>query len=66
MPLRRSSSPSASTIRALPDLGVGRHRPRARARRGDGLTYANRAVEIARERALVTTLPFALQAQAAG
>ena len=33
---------------------------------GDGLPYANRAVEIARERALMTTLPLALQAQAAG
>ena len=31
---------------------------------GDGLTYANRAVRIARERALVSTLPYALQAQA--
>ena len=32
----------------------------------DGLPYATRAVEIARERALVTTLPIALQMQAAG
>jgi len=32
---------------------------------GDGLPYANRAVRIARERALVSTLPYALQAQAA-
>ena len=31
---------------------------------GDGLAFANRAVEIARGRAMVTTLPFALQAQA--
>jgi DNA-binding CsgD family transcriptional regulator len=31
---------------------------------GDGLHYANRAVRIARERALVSTLPYALQAQA--
>ena len=31
---------------------------------GDGLPYANRAVRIARERALVSTLPSALQAQA--
>ena len=31
---------------------------------GDGLTYANRAVRVARERALVSTLPYALQAQA--
>ena len=30
----------------------------------DGLPYATRAVELARERALVSTLPFALQAQA--
>ena len=33
---------------------------------GDGLPYASRAVDVARERALVTTLPLALQAQAAG
>jgi DNA-binding CsgD family transcriptional regulator len=32
---------------------------------GDGLAYANRAVRVARERALVSTLPYALQAQAA-
>ncbi len=32
---------------------------------GDGLAYANRAVQLARERALVSTLPYALQAQAA-
>ena len=32
---------------------------------GDGLTFANRAVRVARERALVSTLPYALQAQAA-
>jgi DNA-binding CsgD family transcriptional regulator len=32
---------------------------------GDGLVYANRAVRVARERALVSTLPYALQAQAA-
>jgi ATP/maltotriose-dependent transcriptional regulator MalT len=32
---------------------------------GDGLSYANRAVRVARERALVSTLPYALQAQAA-
>jgi hypothetical protein len=32
---------------------------------GDGLPYANRAVRVARERALVSTLPYALQAQAA-
>lgn len=32
--------------------------------RGDGLPYANQAVRIARERALVSTLPHALQAQA--
>ena len=32
---------------------------------GDGLAYANRAVLVARERALVSTLPYALQAQAA-
>jgi DNA-binding CsgD family transcriptional regulator len=32
---------------------------------GDGLACANRAVRIARERALVATLPYALQAQAA-
>jgi hypothetical protein len=32
----------------------------------DGLPYATRAVEIARSRALVTTLPIALQMQAAG
>ena len=32
---------------------------------GDGLPYAARAVRIARERALVATLPYALQAQAA-
>lgn len=31
---------------------------------GDGLPYANRAVRVARERALVSTLPYALQAQA--
>jgi DNA-binding CsgD family transcriptional regulator len=31
---------------------------------GDGLPYANRAVRIARERGLVSTLPSALQAQA--
>ncbi len=31
---------------------------------GDGLAFANRAVETARGRAMVTTLPFALQAQA--
>ena len=31
---------------------------------GDGLSYANQAVRIARERALVSTLPYALQAQA--
>ena len=33
---------------------------------GDGLPYASRAVDVARERALVTALPLALQAQAAG
>src|SRR6202042_2694622 len=32
---------------------------------GDGIAYANRAVRIARERALVATLPLALQAQPA-
>lgn len=32
----------------------------------DGLPYATRAVAIARERALITTLPMALQMQAAG
>jgi DNA-binding CsgD family transcriptional regulator len=32
---------------------------------GDGLPYANRAVRVARERALVSTVPYALQAQAA-
>jgi DNA-binding CsgD family transcriptional regulator len=31
---------------------------------GDGLALANRAVRVARERALVTTLPYALRAQA--
>jgi ATP/maltotriose-dependent transcriptional regulator MalT len=31
---------------------------------GDGLPYANQAVRVARERALVSTLPYALQAQA--
>jgi DNA-binding CsgD family transcriptional regulator len=31
---------------------------------GDGLAHANRAVRVARERALVTTLPYALRAQA--
>jgi DNA-binding CsgD family transcriptional regulator len=31
---------------------------------GDGLAHANRAVRVARERALVTTLPHALRAQA--
>ena len=32
---------------------------------GDGLAHANRAVDLARERGLVTTLPLALQEQAA-
>jgi DNA-binding CsgD family transcriptional regulator len=32
---------------------------------GDGIAYADRAVRAARERALVSTLPYALQAQAA-
>lgn len=32
---------------------------------GDGLAHATRAVRVARERALVSTLPYALQAQAA-
>src|SRR5215218_8460378 len=31
---------------------------------GDGMRHANRAVRVARERALVTTLPYALRAQA--
>jgi len=31
---------------------------------GDGISIANRAVRVARERALVSTLPYALQAQA--
>ena len=40
------------------------HTAARRSAAADGLPYATRAVELARERALVSALPFALQAQA--